>query len=122
MREPVAELLRHECLGLSRLPLLDRFPDAKHERQFGAGRGKTFLRALGIGFSEDVSSFRVAYEHNPSAGVFGHRRRDLSGEGALLCPMNVLHAGEDVGPAGCGDGDRRSLASLSAPMRQGTSL
>src|SRR5207237_2339426 len=100
----------YEAFRLPRLSLRECLTYTEHEAEMCFRRSHALLRALGICLTEDVPALRVTDEDNASAGFARHCRRNLSGEGALLCPMNVLNPSQDIrSPADCsGDGGQRN--------------
>src|SRR2546425_1129073 len=85
---------------LACLALLQLLPNAQDRLQIACERGGHLLAGLLVRFTEHVTTFRVADQREPGAGLLGQRRRCRAGEGALRFPVNVLRAGLDVAMTG----------------------
>jgi len=95
-RKPRTQLSRNGFFGNSRISLVESLSNAEHRSQPASLDSRTFQRALLVFFPEDVASLRVPDQYEPRSSVAGNRNRDLASECALIFPVDILHAEQDV--------------------------
>src|SRR6185437_5839714 len=90
------ELSHHDGLRDAALVLVQALAHAEERSETGAGDGRAFARGHLIGRAKELTSLRVADQRDGRPAVARHEQRGLAREGALLFPVHVLHAYQNV--------------------------
>src|SRR5205807_1223117 len=77
LRQPFAQLLGHEALGLTGFSLFDSFADAKHEGDVCFRRRMASFGAIDICVAKDVAALRVSDQRHLCARIARHAGGDL---------------------------------------------